>query len=228
VLVVTALAICGELMLCACGASFVMKDKVPYAWAGYVSGHTCDNAIRVHRSLLDDRLLTTIRDRLLSESRVKEFTARLRCRLISRPVDPNAARRTELQAGVRPRAGNQSLSSWSCRRAYSRCALTATDTAGGPTNRATCRGSAAASGRTVGRRNPCRRCCRAPLRLSCCKCPAYTSKQKPGSKPGSVVALSVLLTLCGGGSRIGQAGLSLAARACRAPVRAPAARATGM
>ena len=88
------------LMRCACGASFVMKDKVPYACAGFVSGHTCDNSIRVQRSLLEDRLLTTIRDRLLSDSSIKEFTARLRRRLMSRPTDANAARRTELQSQV--------------------------------------------------------------------------------------------------------------------------------
>ena len=88
------------LMRCECGSSFVMKDKVSYACAGYVSGHTCDNSQRVQRSLLEDRLLTSIRDRLLSESNVKEFTARLRRRLASRPTDPNAKRRAELQAEI--------------------------------------------------------------------------------------------------------------------------------
>jgi hypothetical protein len=49
-----------------------------------ISGHTFDNPIRVQRSLLEDRLLTTIRERLLPDRSIKEFTARLRRRLQTR------------------------------------------------------------------------------------------------------------------------------------------------
>jgi hypothetical protein len=50
--------------------------------------------------LLEDKSLTTICERLLSDSSIKEFTARLRRRLQTRPTDPNAKRRTELHAQV--------------------------------------------------------------------------------------------------------------------------------
>lgn len=83
-----------------CGSSFVMKDKHSYACSGFVSGHACSNSYRVRRDLLEDRLLTTIRDSLLSDSAIKEFTAKIRGRLQTRPANPHSKRRIELQAEI--------------------------------------------------------------------------------------------------------------------------------
>lgn len=82
------------------GASFVMKDKHSYSCAGYVGGQAGSNSYRVRHDLLEDRLLTTIRYSLLSNAAIKEFSARMRRRLQTRPVNPHAERRGELQAKI--------------------------------------------------------------------------------------------------------------------------------
>ena len=52
------------------------------------------------RDLLEDRLLATIRESLLSDAAIKEFTAKIRRRLQTRPVNPHSKRRSELQAEI--------------------------------------------------------------------------------------------------------------------------------
>jgi site-specific DNA recombinase len=88
------------LMKCeACGSSFVMKNKHSYQCSGYVNGKICTNRYAVRRGLLQDRL-AKIRSDLLSDTMVRRFEARIRQRLVSRPVDPNAKRRRELEREI--------------------------------------------------------------------------------------------------------------------------------
>jgi hypothetical protein len=83
-----------------CGSSFVMKDKYSYQCAGYVNGKICDNSYRVRRDLLEDRLLAGIRTSLLTDESVNRFAAKIRRRMVERPVDPALQRRKGLEAEI--------------------------------------------------------------------------------------------------------------------------------
>jgi hypothetical protein len=65
-----------------------------------VGGQACSNSYRVRRDPLEDRLLKTIRDSLLSNAAIKEFSAKIRRRLQTRPANPHAIRRGELQVKI--------------------------------------------------------------------------------------------------------------------------------
>lgn len=66
----SSLLICGT-----CGANFVVKDPTRYGCGGHRDGgkHLCDNALRVPRRLLEERLLGGISERLFSEEAVARF-----------------------------------------------------------------------------------------------------------------------------------------------------------
>ena len=83
-----------------CGSRFIMSDKRAYSCSGYVNGRTCDNDRRVSRKIVESRLLAGIRSELLSEARVREFSATIRRRLASPAVDPHAEQRAALSRQI--------------------------------------------------------------------------------------------------------------------------------
>ncbi|MBN8279058.1 MAG: recombinase family protein [Gammaproteobacteria bacterium] len=83
-----------------CGSTFIMTNARAYGCSGYVNGRACQNNIRVRRDVLEDRLLSGIREQLLSEASINRFKAGIRHRLTRKPTDPAAARRRQLQAEI--------------------------------------------------------------------------------------------------------------------------------
>ena len=77
-----------------------MVDKRSYACSTYVNGRACTNHQRVRRDIIESRLLSGVRDELLSEARVKRVETEIRRRLITSPIDPYADRRRTLSAAV--------------------------------------------------------------------------------------------------------------------------------
>lgn len=66
----SSLLVCGV-----CGANYVVKDPTRYGCGGHRDGgkHLCDNALRVPRRLLEEKLLGGISERLFSEEAVARF-----------------------------------------------------------------------------------------------------------------------------------------------------------
>lgn len=89
------------LLRCAhCGSGFVKVDKRSYACSTYVNGRACTNHQRVRRDIIETRLLSGVRDELLSEARVRKFETEIRRRLITPPIDQHADKRRTLATNV--------------------------------------------------------------------------------------------------------------------------------
>lgn len=83
-----------------CGSSFVMANAERCACAGHTNGRIRNVNLTVRREVMEDRVLSTVRESLLSDESIRAFTSRLRRRLRERPVDPSVKRRKELEAEV--------------------------------------------------------------------------------------------------------------------------------
>ena len=106
-----------------CGSNYVQRGATRYVCSGYENGRVCSNGQTFRRELMQSRLLTAIREQLLSDASVEKLKARLLRRLRRPPADGARTKKleTEIQRmvdaialGMRPRALLERLQSAEC------------------------------------------------------------------------------------------------------------------
>jgi site-specific DNA recombinase len=65
-----------------CGSNYVMVNASHYGCSGYVNGRVCANDVMADRRVLEDKLLTAIKQDLLSDASIEAFKTKIRRALL--------------------------------------------------------------------------------------------------------------------------------------------------
>jgi DNA invertase Pin-like site-specific DNA recombinase len=84
-----------------CGASFTLANKERYQCASHLNGRACENTISVRRSIVESRILDTLKSDLLNPSVIAEVEKRVRREIKRQDIHvDNNSRILELEAEI--------------------------------------------------------------------------------------------------------------------------------